>query len=115
MAGLGTITDVFSQSNNLDLSTSRPLWEGAKIDLTWKLSWSSNTSTPLSTQYGSLSSAGPISSTGTLSRSFLSLPPVSLLSVFKSSIDQVNTLYKNNTNNSSNPTLAAITGFYTGI
>jgi len=115
VAGLGTITDVYSQSNNLDLSTSRPLWEGAKIDLSWKLSWSSNTSTPLSTQYGTLTSAGPISSTGTLSRSFLSLPPVSLLSVFKSSIDQVNTLYSHNPNLSANPSLALSQAFIQGF
>jgi cell surface protein SprA len=98
VAGLGTITDVFSQSNNIDLETSRPLWEGAKIDLSWKLSWSLNQSTPYTTATpnGSLASAGPITSTGTLSRSFLSLPPVSLLSVFKSGVSQVNKLYNPN-------------------
>jgi cell surface protein SprA len=112
--GLGTITDSYSQSNNFDIETSRPLWEGAKIDLSWKLSWSSNQSIPLTT-YGTgglLESAGPIGATGTLSRSFLSFPPVSLLSVFNSGITQVNKLYNpNDPNPQQNLSQAFINGF----
>ncbi|MDR3628527.1 MAG: cell surface protein SprA, partial [Ignavibacteriaceae bacterium] len=65
----------------------------AKIDLTWKIGWTLNKSTPFSTQNNYLQSAGPITSTGTLSRSFFSLPPVFALKVFKSGISQVNKLY----------------------
>jgi len=114
VAGLGTVTDVFSQSNNVDLQTSRPLWEGAKIDLSWKLSWSLNESTPYTTATGSLTSAGPITATGTLSRSFFTLPPVSLLSVFKSGISQVNKLYNPNAvNPQQSLSQAFINGFET--
>jgi cell surface protein SprA len=93
--GLSTITDVYSQSNNIDLQTSRPLWPGAKIDLTWKVGWSLNKSTPFTTYEtgGLLERIGTITSTGTISRSFLSLPPVFVLSVFKSSMKQVHSLY----------------------
>jgi cell surface protein SprA len=94
--GLSSMTDVFSESNNIDIQTSRPLWEGAKIDLTWKIAWTLNKSTPFTTKDNFLESAGPITATGTLSRSFFSLPPVFALKVFKSGISQVNKLYDPN-------------------
>ncbi len=94
-----SLSDNFSQKNNLDFKTSRPLWEGAKIDLNWKVGWSINKSTQINTDALSNISIGSISSTGTISRSFLSLPPVLFLSVFKSGIKKVNELYDPNSPN----------------
>jgi cell surface protein SprA len=94
VGNLSTITDVFSQSNNIDVSTSRPLWTGAKIDLSWKVGWTLNKSTPLTTDFsGLMSSAGPITSTGTISRSFFALP----IGLLNSGIKQVHKLYGTNT------------------
>ena len=39
-AANGNLQDAFSQRNSFDFKTSRPLWEGAKIDLNWKVGWS---------------------------------------------------------------------------
>lgn len=87
------LNDVFQQKNNFDLKTSRPLWEGAKIDISWKVGWSLNKNSTISVdEFGNLFVSN-INSTGTLTRSFLSLPPSLLLSLFNSGIKRVNELY----------------------
>ncbi len=92
-AANGNLQDVFSQKNSFDFKTSRPLWEGARIDLNWRVGWTINKSTNLqSDQYGRTTVTN-ITSTGTIDRSFLSFPPSLFLSVFKSGIKQVNELY----------------------
>ena len=91
-----SITDVYAQQNNLSFQTSKPLWEGAKINLDWKVGWSVNKSTVLNSDASGNTSLQYINSTGTISRSFLSLPPVSLLSIFKSGISRVHDLYNPN-------------------
>jgi cell surface protein SprA len=88
----GNLSDVFSQKNSFDFKTSRPLWEGAKIDLNWKVGWSINKNTTIISDNGRLIIQN-IKSTGTIDRSFLSLPPFLFLSVLKSGIKQVNELY----------------------
>ena len=94
-----SLSDNFSQKNNFDFKTSRPLWEGAKIDLNWNVGWSLNKSTQINTdQFGNVS-IGTISSTGTISRSFFTMPSVLFLSVFKSGIKKVNELYDPNAAN----------------
>lgn len=89
----GNLSDNYSQRNSLDMRTSRPLWEGAKIDLNWKVGWSVNKSTSLqSDSLGNISITN-ITSTGTINRSFLTLPPTFIFSFFKSGIKTVNELY----------------------
>ena len=72
----GNLTDVYSQKNNFDFKTSRPLWEGAKIDLSWKVGWGVNKSTRIQTDSLGNMILLPSTSTGSINRSFLSLPPV---------------------------------------
>ena len=94
---LSSLNDVFSQKNNLDIQTSRPLWEGAKIDLDWKVGWSVNKNVTLrSDSLGNTFNLYAPQSTGSISRSFFSLPPVLFLSAFKSGIKRVNELYDPN-------------------
>ena len=87
------LNDVSSQKNNFDFKTSRPLWEGAKIDLNWKSGWSVNKNSTLTRDQDGNIFVSNISASGTLSRSFLTVPPVFFLSVFKSGIKQVAELY----------------------
>jgi len=110
----GNFQDVFSQRNNLDFSTSRPLWKGAKISLNWKVGWSINKNTTLqSDQYGNIS-VNNISSTGSISRTFFSLPPFLFLSSLKSGINRVHELYKPNAKNQTgNLSKAFVQGFET--
>ncbi len=96
----GNLTDNFSQKNSIDLKTSRPLWEGAQLDIDWKVSWNVNKTTTLTsdTSTGKLSITA-VNSTGTIERSFFSMPPSLFLSVFKSGIKRVNELYNPNSAN----------------
>jgi cell surface protein SprA len=92
-AANGNLTDNYSQRNSIDLKTSRPLWEGARIDLNWKTGWSINKATSLRSDSNGVTSIQNITSSGTLDRTFFSLPPVFFLSMFKSGIKRVSELY----------------------
>ncbi|MGE5796710.1 MAG: cell surface protein SprA, partial [Ignavibacteria bacterium] len=87
------LQDVFSQKNKLDFKTSRPLWTGAKIDINWSVGWSINKTTTLKADEDGTLFISNVASTGSIDRSFLSLPPFLFLSVFKTGIKQVNELY----------------------
>lgn len=86
----GTMQDNFSQKNNFDFKTSRPLWEGAKVDINWKIGWGFNRNTTLRSD----STTGEViitnvTSTGSIDRSFFSMP----ISFFNSNLKRVNELY----------------------
>ncbi len=107
-----TLSDNYSQRNSFDFKTQRPLWEGAKIDLTWKVAWSLNkTSTLTVDSLGHVTPNGSPNVSGTLSRSYLSFPPVLFLSVFKSGIKRVHEKY----DGTSNDPLALSNAFETGF
>lgn len=108
----GNLQDVFSQRNSLDFKTQRPLWEGAKIDLNWKVGWSMNKSTTIRTDEFGNPTVNNISSSGTIDKSFLSFPPKLFLSFFKSGIKRVNELYDPNSPNArDNLSAAFVDGF----
>ena len=88
----GNLSDIFSQKNNIDFSTSRPLWEGASIDLNWNVGWSVNKNTSISTDSNGVSSVTNITSTGTIERSFLTFPPFLFFSSLNNGIQQVHKL-----------------------
>ena len=87
-----TLSDVFSQKNSLDFSTSRPLWDGATIDLDWNVAWSINKTTTFSTDSNGVSTISNLSSTGTIQRSFLTFPPFLFFSSLNNGIQQVHKL-----------------------
>ena len=88
------LSDAYSEKNNIDFKTARPLWEGAKIDLNWNVNWSENKNVTLSAdEFGNISITNT-TATGSLSRSFLSLPPG--LPFIESGIKKVNALYNPN-------------------
>lgn len=92
VSGNANLQDVFTEKNNLDFSTSRPLWEGAKVDLNWNVGWSQNKRATLQVDENGDLFVNNITSTGTLTRSFLSIPPVLIFSAFKTGIKQVHEL-----------------------
>ena len=100
-SGGTNLSDVYSQKNNIDFKTSRPLWEGAKIDLSWKTGWSVNKNSTLTVNEDGTIFVSNVNATGTLNRSFLTFPPVLFLSAFKSGIKQVAELYNPQDPNSS--------------
>ncbi len=89
-------TDNFSERNNINLKTSRPLWEGAQINLNWKVGWSINKNTSFSTDEHGNAFITNIVSTGTIDRSFISFPPVLIFSSFGNGIKKVAELYDRN-------------------
>jgi cell surface protein SprA len=104
------LRDVFSEKNNFDFRTSRPLWEGAKVDVTWKVGWGVNKNTTLSTDEEGNLFVSNVQSTGNLNRSFLSLP----LPFFDTGISKVHELYNPNAPNSKeNLSQAFVDGFET--
>ena len=100
-SGNTNLSDVSSQKNNLDFKTSRPLWEGAKIDLNWKSGWSVNKNSTINVNDDGTIFVTNVNSTGTLNRSFLTIPPVLVFSVFNTGINQVAELYNPQDPNSS--------------
>ncbi|HEY6907663.1 MAG TPA: cell surface protein SprA, partial [Ignavibacteriaceae bacterium] len=92
----GNLADVFTQKNNFDFRTSRPLWEGAKIDIDWKVAWSINKNTTISTDAQGNPTIQNITQTGSIERSFLTMPPSLFLSVFGNGIKKVNELFDAN-------------------
>ncbi len=89
----GNLSDAVGQRNNLDLRTSRPLWEGAKIDLSWKVGWTINKQTSLQTDSLGNVRVVNLASSGNTDRSFLTFPPVLIFSFFNNGIKKVHELY----------------------
>lgn len=91
----GTIlSDDYSQKNTIDFKTSRPLWEGANIDISWNVSWGVNKKTQF--EVDELTNeiiVSNLTSTGSIDRSFLSLPPSLIFSFAGSGIKKVAELY----------------------
>lgn len=75
------------------MRTSRPLWEGARIDLSWRLNWSFNRTTTIQTDSLGNVKVTNIAAAGTIDRSFVTLPPFLIFSFFKNDIKRVNELY----------------------
>ena len=108
----GNIQDNYSQKNDLSFSTSRPLWEGADLKLDWKVGWGINRSATIQTDtLGNISITNMLS-TGTLDRSFLSLPPSFIFSFFGNGIKKVHELYDPT---SSNPAQSLSDAFLKGF
>ena len=81
-SGNTNLSDISMQKNNLEFKTSRPLWEGAKIDINWKSGWSVNKNSTINVDEVGTIFVTNVNSTGTLNRSFLTIPPVLVFSVF---------------------------------
>lgn len=108
------LKDNYRQTNQIKLSTSRPLWEGATINLNWNVNWGINKTTSFNTLPDGSILINNITSTGTIDRSFLSLPPVLIFSVFDNGIKKVNELYdKESENPNENLSKAFTQGFET--
>ncbi len=87
------LTDQFTHTNRISLRTSRPLWEGASLDLTWNLSWAFNKSTTLLTDADGVPSVSSMAISGNVDRSFFTLPPVLLFKMLKSNLEEVGKKY----------------------
>jgi len=90
----GTLSDKFSQKNNFDIKTRRPLWEGANLDVSFKVGWGYNESTSI--RVDSLTGETILvnrTATGNIDRSFLTIPMAG------ANMEAVNELYDPNSEN----------------
>jgi cell surface protein SprA len=89
----GNLVNVYSQSNNLTMRTNRSLWEGASIELNWSVNWNYNSNTTLqSDSIGNTSINSKVTS-GDVSRSYLSFPPILFFKFLNTTIDEVHKEY----------------------
>ncbi len=89
----GNLDNAYSQNNRISLTTSRPLWQGAYLDLSWNLSWSYQRNQRIVTDTLGIPKITSFTSSASVSRSFLTLPPVFVFSIFKSGIQSVASKY----------------------
>jgi len=94
----GNLSDNVSQRNSIDFRTARPLWEGANIDLRWKIGWQNSKSATIQTDSLGNVNVSNINSTGSINRSYVSIP----LPILGGGLKKVNELYgkTNNLNES---------------
>ncbi|HWF43572.1 MAG TPA: cell surface protein SprA [Candidatus Kapabacteria bacterium] len=70
------ITDAFTQLNNFELATSRPLWAGATININWKLAFGFDERDALHIDDLGNPTLDYSTKTGNVSRTFFSIPPL---------------------------------------
>jgi len=88
------ITDVFTQQNNFELATSRPLWEGASLNLNWKVQFSYDERTTMNLNNNGTVANSTVAKAGEVSRTFFSLPPLPFLgNILQSGIERVGKKY----------------------
>ncbi|MBW7886990.1 MAG: cell surface protein SprA [Bacteroidetes bacterium] len=88
-----SLNDAYSQSNKIQLRTSRDLWKGARVDLNWNLGWDFNQTRRIQTDRFGRDSIVSVASSGSVERSFFTMPPVFVFSMFKSGIEDVGKQY----------------------
>jgi len=92
-AARGNLQDSYTQKNDLTFKTQRPLWEGAQLDITWSVGWNINKGITIETDSLGGVQITNMLATGTLDRSFLSLPPTLIFSFLGNGIKKVSELY----------------------
>ena len=90
----GNLTDNFAQSNRIAMRTSRPLWEGASLDITWNVGWSYNVNRTLQSDSLGVAFVNNEVISGDVDRSYLSFPPVLFFKFFRTSVEDVQKLYE---------------------
>ncbi len=97
-APLGVLKNTYRQTNRLSFKTTRALWEGARLDLNWNVGWTYNSDESFNTDaQGRMlrgTSGHVVSTSGSVDRSFLTLPNFLFLSAFKSDLNEVAKKYQ---------------------
>ncbi len=92
-AANGLINDTYSQGNKITLRTNRELWSGARVDLNWNVGWSYSRNQSLKTDEFGRPTITSTATGGSIERSFFTLPPTFVFSLFKSGIKEVKNKY----------------------
>jgi cell surface protein SprA len=90
----GVLMNSYRQTNRVTIKTGRALWEGARLDLNWNVGWSYNRTQNLSTDSTvGIPSISNTTTSGSVDRSFLTVPDVLVFGMFKSNIKEVSKRY----------------------
>ncbi len=89
----GVLVNTYRQTNRLTFKTSRALWEGAHLDLNWNVGWAYNRSQNIMTDSLGKATIQNTTTTGNVDRSFLTMPDVLFLGMFKTSLKEVSKQY----------------------
>ncbi len=89
----GIMQDNFKQSNSLDMKTSRPLWEGATLDMTWKTELGFNKNQTVETDEFGIPTFSNIMATESFNRTFLTFPSIFGFNLFGNNIENVVELF----------------------
>lgn len=83
------LQDNFRQQSTLEIKTSRRLWEGATLDLTWKTDLGYNKNQTLLTDSNGVARYTNLVAVNNLNRSFLTFPSIFGLNLFGNTIEDV--------------------------
>ncbi len=89
-----SLTDNYTQNNSLSFQTSRPLWEGASLDLNWKVGWVYNDNRTSSADSTGVPYNINSKVSGSITRSYISLPSFLMFKLFNTNLENVNKKYK---------------------
>ncbi|MBP1656461.1 MAG: hypothetical protein H6Q31_1062 [Bacteroidetes bacterium] len=90
----GVLVNTFRQNNRLNLKTSRGLWEGARLDMNWSVGWVYNRSQNIATDsIVGIPTIVNTTTSGSVERSFFTMPDVLFLGTFKTSLKEVSKRY----------------------
>ena len=85
----GIMQDNFNQSTTLDISTSRPLWKGAQLDLKWNSTVAYNRNETVLTDNNGVPTYTNVIAMRSFSRSYLSFPTIFGFNPFGNTMDNV--------------------------
>ena len=92
--GNARLQDNFRQTTNFEIKTSRPLWEGARLDLNWKTEVGYNKNQTVVTDAFGNPSFTNVISVESFNRTFHTFPTIFGINVFNNNIENVIRLYE---------------------
>lgn len=110
-----SLQDNFTQNNTIDLSTTRPLWPGATLKLNWKVGWQMNKNTTFNVDSLGNRVNERTTTSGSVERSYLSIPPFLLFKGLKSNLEEVGKLYTELSNDPEKRDVALAESFERGL
>ena len=88
------LQDNFNQKTTLEMKTSRPLWEGATLDLTWKTEYTFNRNQTVVTDSMGTPTFTNVMATESFTKTSLNLPTFFGLNIFNDDIERVIELFE---------------------
>lgn len=92
-AANAVLQENFSQKSNFSINTSRPLWEGARLDIEWKSDLSFNRNQTVRTDENGIPTFTNVIAMESLQRSYITFPTFFGLNLFNNTITNVTNLF----------------------